>query len=402
MIRSCLALASLLAVLTAPLSGHAQGLFAPKVIVNSRAVSNYEFEQRSRMLTLFQGGRTEGVAEAALNGLIDDRLREDAAKAAGITVSPEQVSAGMEEFASRANLSGDQFVQALSQGGVDEATFRDFVASGLLWRFVVRDRFAPRTSITEIDVDRAIAVGAGSVQGKVLLSEIVLPAVGAQEAGARATANTIRRDAKTEAAFGAAARQFSSAESAARGGQLDPVELTNLPKEVIEVVRRLPPGQVSEPIPVKGTLVLYYLRGTEPAPSSPLSTTTVEYARYLIPSNRDPATEAARVSAAVDSCADLNTVARGMPEDALVIEKRLEGQLPADLAAEINRLDVGETVLVSRAGAAMVLMLCSRNPTTTAPPDREAVANQLLNQRLAALADIYLDQLRQAAIIREP
>ena len=402
MIRPFLAVATFLTLLAAPLPGLAQSQFSPKVTINGSVISNYEFQQRSRMLTLFQGGRTEGVAEAALTGLIEDRLRQDAARAGGITLTPDQLSEGLAEFAGRANLSTEEFTTALAQGGVDAATFRDFVSAGLLWRFVVRERFGPRISVSEVEIDRAIAGGAGAVQGRLLLSEIILPAVGAQEAGARALANTIRRDATTEAAFAAAARQHSSAATAARGGQLDPIELTNLPEAVIETVRRLAPGEVSPVVQIPGALAIFFLRGTqEPATNAPTGQ-TVEYARYLVPANRDPATEAARVAAAVDTCAEMNTVARGLPEGALVVEKRPAAQLPADLALDINRLDPGETVLVQRAGAAMVLMLCSRVPTAPAPPDRAAVRNGLLNQRLASMADIYLEELRQAAIISEP
>jgi peptidyl-prolyl cis-trans isomerase SurA len=46
-------------------------------------------------------------------------------------------------------------------------------------------------------------------------------------------------------------------------------------------------------------------------------------------------------------------------------------------------------------------MLCSRGPAPDLEPEREVVREQLLNQRLSALADIYLEELRSEAIITE-
>ena len=49
-------------------------------------------------------------------------------------------------------------------------------------------------------------------------------------------------------------------------------------------------------------------------------------------------------------------------------------------------------------------MLCSRMSCrqTGKPPTRDQVRVMLINQRLAGLAESYLEELRAAAIIREP
>jgi hypothetical protein len=48
-------------------------------------------------------------------------------------------------------------------------------------------------------------------------------------------------------------------------------------------------------------------------------------------------------------------------------------------------------------------MLCTRNVVIAEnPPTAQAIRDQLINQRLAALAESYMNELRAAAIIREP
>ena len=47
------------------------------------------------------------------------------------------------------------------------------------------------------------------------------------------------------------------------------------------------------------------------------------------------------------------------------------------------------------------MMLCSRGPSPDLVPDREVIREQLVSQRLGALADIYLEELRSEAILIE-
>ena len=136
-----------------------QNLFAPVIKVNDQAITRYEIEQRARMLTLF---RAPGNArELAREQLIEERLKLDAANATGIVIEEEDIQAGMEEFASRANMDAEQFIRALEGAGVSAESYRAFVSAGLTWRELVGARFAPRVSVSEADIERARAAASG-------------------------------------------------------------------------------------------------------------------------------------------------------------------------------------------------------------------------------------------------
>jgi peptidyl-prolyl cis-trans isomerase SurA len=374
--------------------------FSPRLIVNDRAISNWEYEQRLRMLTLFGApGDLEAEAEKVL---VDERLQLAAAESIGIDVTPEAISSGMEEFAARANLSSEEFIKALAQGGVSEETFRDFVRAGLLWREVVRARFGPRAQVTEAEIDRAIAGTTQQTSVRVLLAELVVPVADGNEGAARAEADRIRRTIRSEADFNEAARRFSAAPTAARGGTLDWIGLGSLPEAVVPVVLGLRPGQVSEPVKVNGAFAIFLLRQIEETRTDETAPLAIEYALFALPSNRDAAAEAARIRAAVDTCDDLYGIALRLPPEALVRETRPLSDVPNDLAVELARLDEGETALISRGGQPELLMLCGRVPQLDVAPSREAVRNQLVNRRLAGYANGYLEELRADAFIRVP
>ena len=80
-IRKLSALALGVTLAFGPVAAEAQNLFAPAIRINDSVVTAYELDQRQRMLTLLNA--PGNAAEVAREQLIDDRLRLQAAEAAG-------------------------------------------------------------------------------------------------------------------------------------------------------------------------------------------------------------------------------------------------------------------------------------------------------------------------------
>lgn len=375
------------------------GLFAPRVLVNGRAITNWEVEQRVRFLQLL---RAPGdLQEVALEGLIEDRLRLDAASIVGLRLSDEQVIAGMTEFAARANLDLEQFIAAITGDGVDQRTFRDFVEAGIVWREVVRGLFGPRAQISEAEIDRALALTRQAGAARVLLSEIILRAdTPAFQEESQALAERLQQSIETPGAFAAAARRYSVSPSAGRGGRIDWLDLANLPPALASQVLALGPGEVSDPIPVTNAIALFQLRAIEENDVTEAETLAVEYARFYVPSGS--VSEAEKVRARVDSCDDMYGVALKKPEEQLTFTSSTVGELDGDIALTLAKLDANETALFGQGIGFSVVMLCGRTPELNADVDRGTVRQQLFNQRLNAYAEGYMAELRAEAIIRTP
>ena len=60
------------------------------------------------------------------------------------------------------------------------------------------------------------------------------------------------------------------------------------------------------------------------------------------------------------------------------------------------------SVALTKDGYRRMLMLCGRSPVLEPMPTRDQVREQVINQKLEGLAGSYLEELRSAAIIREP
>ena len=376
----------------------AQDMFAPRVYVNDRAITNYEVDQRALFLKVLRApGNPE---EEALKALIEDRLRQTEAERLGIKLVEKDLTAGLTEFASRANLSPEEFTAELGKAGIAPETFRDFVAAGVLWRQVVRARFLGQVPISEADIDKALEAATRPRALQVLVSELVIPAPEGQEEAAMAKAQDLSETLSGEGAFAAAARKYSASSTAGAGGRLDWLPLANLPPAIGQKVLALDPGEVSDPVSVPGAVVLFLLRDVATDKTAEPISVSVDWVEFLVP---DDAAEIARLRARADDCSMLMGEAKGLPEDRMTHHTAGMAEVPGDVALELAKLDPNEiSVALTRGGYRRMLMLCGRSPVLEPMPTRDQVREQVINQKLEGMAEGYLEELRSAAIIREP
>jgi peptidyl-prolyl cis-trans isomerase SurA len=369
----------------------AQNLFAPVVKVNDQVVTEYEVQQRMRFLqTLNAPG---GDRDASLEALIDDRLRQGAASAAGLALNPDGIDAAMTEFASRVNLDKDAFIAALAQNGVSEQTFRDYVVIGTLWRELVRSRYGNLVQISEDEIDRALAATIGSTGLQVLVSEIILPIQPGNEDAAFELAQVISQS-PSPAIFSDYARQYSAAPTRVQGGRLDWQPLSGLPESLRPLLLGLAPGDVTAPLNIPGALALFQLRDIAETPAGQAAQdSAIDYAVYEVPS----ADRAADIIASIDVCDDLFGVALANPSETLVRETLTPDKIPSAYRSKLTTLDENESVTLTGDGGVTLLMLCGRTAVINQDASRTEVANSLRGARLEAYAATFLEQLRADA-----
>ncbi len=381
----------------------AQGQLAPVITVNDRVITQYELDQRIRLLEVF---RTPGdLTEAARTGLIEDRLKQQEMARFNLRLSDEALQQALEEFAGRANLTLPQFTQVLSQNGVDIKTLEDFVSVGVQWRDFIRVRLGRSVSITDADVERALArQGVAPTQLEVLLTEIIIAAPPERAAAAAQAAAQIAQ-MRSFGAFEDAARQVSALPSRENGGRLGWLPIENYPPQLRDLILGLEPGEVTEPIEIPNGIALFQLRGKREAARPVPPPVSIDYAIYAIAGGRtaDGLRAAADILDQVDTCDDLYGVARNQRAEVLERVTRAPSEIPNEVALELARLDPGEvsTNLTRDNGATLLfVMLCARNNAGAGSTDPETVRTQLRSQRLGGLADALLEDLRASAIIR--
>ncbi|MEX0307825.1 MAG: peptidylprolyl isomerase [Ruegeria sp.] len=394
----------LAATLIAMVSPQAQGqsLFSPAIRVNQDIVTWYELQQRQQFLELLgvPGSSESEVREA----LINDRLRKQAMRDAGIEAAPEDIQTGIDEFASRGNLSSEEFLNLLNDAGVSNETVRDFVSDQLSWRDYVSARFLSQARPTEDEINRALGQGGGGGL-QVLISEIIIPVTPQTLAQAEALAEEIAQLPDQES-FSSAAAQYSAATTRENGGRLDWISLSNLPPALQPVILGLKNGEITDPISLPNAVALFQMRGIREVAAGTPSFSEIDYAIYYLPGGRSAETlaKAEGLKEEIDTCDDLYGLAKDQSPNVLDRITASPSEIPRDVALELAKLDPNEasTALTRNNGQTlMYLMLCNRTRDLGEDTTRVDVANALTQQRLQALADGLLEQLRADAVIIE-
>lgn len=381
----------------------AQGMFSPALHVNDRVITRYDVEQRMRFLEILNVSAPD-LEQEALDRLTEEAVQMFHARRLGVRVDPDDLAEGMAEFAARADLDVDEFIAVLAEEGIAADSFRDFVAAGLVWRQMVRDRFLRRVEITEGEIDRALDVTSIRGTQRVLLAEIFLPS---DPEFAEPVAEIIPQILAITSfeEFSSAASQVSIAGSAEQGGRLEWMDIGALPGAVAAQVRDAAVGAIIGPIEVPGAYGIFQLRGLDSTRNIPAERVKVDYRRLLLPGGRSEATLAQleRIRARVDRCNDLNLFARDLPEEYFSSEQELVRNLPQDVALELARMNPREISANMVSGNNLVvLMLCSRTLEYDEPPSRAMVADRLRSERLNQHADNWLAELIAEADIRRP
>ncbi|MCW1919549.1 peptidylprolyl isomerase [Rhodobacter sp. KR11] len=360
---------------------------APVVIVNGAAISDYEIDQRAAFLAALQ--QSGDVRNLAFDALVLERAQSVAAAQLGVSVTPEQIRAGMEEFAARAQLTPEVFVAELAKAGVAPETFRDFVKAGLIWRGATRAKFAGRVAVSEAEVDRALGMGASAGEGRrVLLSELVIPKDEARDV--MALAQRVRLAVKTQKDFALMARQFSRAATASGGGELGWLDEDKLPPEIRGALAGLQPGEMTQVLALGSGAALYFLRDEGAVAGDATSGASVVDYAVLAGGTGD-------LAARLLGCDGLYAPAR--KGGALVRATAPEAGLPADLRAAVSGLDSGEARVLADG---RILVLCSRIRASGLPAARDAVRTDILNRKVGLLAEAWAEELRFNAYIETP
>ncbi|MFT7390552.1 MAG: parvulin-like peptidyl-prolyl isomerase [Paracoccaceae bacterium] len=229
--------------------------FAPAAFVNDQVISAYDIAQRGRLNAFLQAA--DGP-EAALEGMIEERLKRGAAKDAGIAVERPAVEAALTRFAQGRGVDAAGLQAQLAAAGVSRVTLRDFIETEIVWSAYVRRTFLTRAQVSDLELQDEIETSDRIVQVTYDLSEISMP-YRDDPATVRALAARISAEVNGGGDAAALARRHSRSETASKGGRIGAVPSERMPPAIKAAVDPLRPGQATAPIEVPGGIVVLVL-----------------------------------------------------------------------------------------------------------------------------------------------
>lgn len=134
-----------------PVPAAAQAVLA---MVNQQPVTSFDVAQRMRIAQLTEGRRLS--QQAALQELIDDRVKLIQARKSGYRVTEEGVDVEYSRIARSGGRTNAQFEAALRQAGIEPRSLRDKIRSDLAWQVILREQARKGGDISGAELESAI------------------------------------------------------------------------------------------------------------------------------------------------------------------------------------------------------------------------------------------------------
>lgn len=390
--------------LVMPITAQAQNPYAAARFVNDSIISNYEVDQRARLLRAL-GIRAPDAKSQALQMLTEDAVKLGQAKALGLSVPDDALGEATAQYAEQRQMSVGGLQSRLRSAGVDQGSFDKFLGTSVMWREIVQARFRTRATPSDSDLENVMNIAAGAASESVFIREIAIPFAERGIEGARNLAARIRRDVANGANFSDIARAVSRTPSAQNGGAIGWTPVSRLPAQIASRVLTLSPGQVSSPLEVPAGVILFQLvdiREDSNATRNDVLTTFVRLDVPVADSQDDAIARANSLRAETQTCDEASALpAEGFGPDSGEYGPVNPNALPQGIALALMQLDAGETGLaIDRGDVVSVIYLCNRSVNMN-PDQIEDLRLQLFNQRLTRFGDDYLQELLSDAIIKD-
>jgi peptidyl-prolyl cis-trans isomerase SurA len=194
------------------------------------------------------------LRQQVLERLVLQEIQVQRANHAGVKVSDEQLNQALTDVAKRNNLTLSQLPDALAQQGIDYTSYREEVRREITLQMLRQRDVLQHISVTPREIDQYLdkQTKTPSERNEYNVSHILI-AVGqeaspAQLDAAAKRAQDVYARAKGGEDFAKLAIAYSNSQTALDGGALGWRKGSELPTFLTDIITKLKPGEVAEPL----------------------------------------------------------------------------------------------------------------------------------------------------------
>ncbi|MFT8344795.1 peptidylprolyl isomerase [Gluconobacter oxydans] len=387
-------------------------------VINGQVLTQRDVDNRAKLFVLSTGLPISPEIMNRMRGqiihqLIDERLKTQEILKLHINVEPDQIAGAISNIEQRNGMPKNALRDRLASDGVSLTTLIDQIRVQIGWMQVLREKLGEEGRITATQISqREQALQAEQGRPQYFMSEIFVPVADPRhDENELAFTKTIISQLREGAPFPIVAAQFSQAQSALDGGSMGWVQEDNLDPQVVNIVRQMPIGAISNPIQVAGGFVIATVQskrvvGKQMGTLLDLRQAFFPFDAPLNPQNPTEQQRAALQKATtavqtVHSCDAMEALNKSLGEKrpsnpGSQILERLMPQMKAVLEAlSPNKVS---RPLVSMDGIAL-LMVCNRQQKNLAQQSPSEIADQLMNERVEQASRQLQRDLQRRAII---
>jgi peptidyl-prolyl cis-trans isomerase SurA len=239
-------------------------------IVNGDIITETDIEDRIKQgeqiqskTRAFKELEKENRRRMALESLINQTILDQQIEKADIEVTDHEVENAIKNILAQNHMSMQELRMEIAKKGLTWSKYEENVRREIKKIKFVNQVISTEIKISDRDLRDYFDKNRGSFHGgkQVHIAEIVFPFIGidseAEAIALRDKAISVAREAQANPeAFARLAKQNSQGPNADQGGDLGMVNIADLPSMVGEMVRNLPAGGVTPPIPTDNAIVI--------------------------------------------------------------------------------------------------------------------------------------------------
>jgi peptidyl-prolyl cis-trans isomerase SurA len=381
---------------------------AVAAIVNDTVITTYDVEQRLKLMIISSGGRINPQAlpqlqSQAVRDLVEEQLKLQEAKKFELEAPEGDIQAELRGMAGQSNLTVDQLESVLKSDGISIQALKSQIAAGIVWPELVQGRYGKRARVTDDEINQTLErLRADATQEQMLVSEICIPVPSPDQAqeyyqGGLQLIEQMRKGVP----FAVVAQQFSACTSAAAGGDMGWVRAGELPPEIDEAVRELPPGAVTNPILAEGAFMIMAVRDKRAAVQQGEKSWTLAYAGAPLSMGRAAARTALEKLATAEACAGGRNLRADLgPEVGVaMIENAPLSAIDERFRSAVDGLGRGDLSDPIEADDALHILYACEVDEGLGIPSRDAIEDRLYGRHLQRIANQYLRDVERKSTV---
>jgi peptidyl-prolyl cis-trans isomerase SurA len=384
-------------------------------IVNGEVITQTDIDQRLAFMAIANGGEipadeVQRLREQVLRNLIDEMLEIQAAKVEKIDVKQSEIDKTIERVAQNTKRTPEQLAALLESSGSSIKSMRRQIEAEIAWQRLQRAKIESSVSVGDDEVKAVLdKLNASKGTQEYRISEIYLSASPATESQTLENANKILTQLRSGASFAGYARQYSEASTAAVGGDLGWVRPEQLPAQLATVIREMPAGAISNPIPVPGGFSIIAVQDTRKILTADprdailnLKQVSINFPKGTARATAEPiVARFAEAARNIGGCGGADKIAADFHGEIVTSDQVKMRDLPPALQRLMLPMQVGQATqpFGSLEEGVRVLVICGRDEIDQTAPSYDDVYNQINEERVNSRARRYLRDLRRDAVI---
>lgn len=366
-----------------------------KAVVGDTPISEYDVEQRIKLIKLqmpsvAKGKSDKAMKKLALNILVDELVKRQSAMKQGFTVTNTDISDAISRLEQQNNMPAGEMMQAMKEKGIDASTLHNQVGSDLLWLKVIEKNKASLSPVktTEIQAEKNEMIKK-LAEPRYLLAEIVVPT--------KNQADKIVADIQSGALFSEVAKNQSTAKSADQDGLIGWVDAQHYPSDIMAHVSELAPNNMTKPLQIDNGWIIVFMLDKQDGVKN--GTVTVwDLAQMAVPTTKTVSLLPEILG--IDTCDAFQKLADehaidGSTQRGMVNPNQLPFELKEELKNQANAMPIGP---IQTPAGDMFFMKCGQKTQSLLPSD-EAIKSALEMDKMEELSNKLLRQEKRYAVI---